>query len=107
MHLLERADIAARRFDARVASVNAHVSEELQEVWIAASDGRFVRDRRPMVALGIQAVAGDGRERGSGFAGDGGRTSLVYFDQHTPEVLAAEAARVATVNLEAVSGAGR
>ncbi|HEY1428329.1 MAG TPA: metallopeptidase TldD-related protein [Candidatus Tumulicola sp.] len=103
VRLLERADVAARRFDPRIASVNAHVSEELQEVWIAASDGRFVRDRRPMVALGVQAVAGDGRERGSGFAGDGGRTSLAYFDQNTPEELAGEAARVATVNLEAIS----
>jgi TldD protein len=100
--LLERADTAARRFDPRVSSVNAHVSEELQEVWIAASDGRLVHDRRPMVSLGVQAVAGDGRERGSGFAGDGGRTSLLYFDEHTPEALAADAARVATVNLEAV-----
>ena len=103
VRLLERADIAARGFDSRVASVNAHVSEELQEVWIAASDGRLVYDRRPMVALGVQAVAGNGRERGSGFAGDGGRTSLAYFDEHTPEALASEAARVATVNLTAIS----
>jgi TldD protein len=103
VQLLERADVAARRFDGRVGSVNAHVSEELQEVWIAASDGRLVHDRRPMVSLGIQAVANDGRERGSGFAGDGGRTTLNYFNEHTPETLAAEAARVATVNLEAIS----
>jgi TldD protein len=103
VRLLERADIAARGFDSRVASVNAHVSEEFQEVWIAISDGRLVYDRRPMVALGVQAVAGNGRERGSGFAGDGGRTSLAYFDEHSPEELASEAARVATVNLTAVS----
>jgi TldD protein len=101
--LLERADVAARKFDTRVSSVNAHVSEELQEVWIAASDGRFVHDRRPMVALGVQAVANAGRERGSGFAGDGGRTTLAYFDEHSPEDLAIDAARVATVNLEAIS----
>jgi TldD protein len=99
--LLERADVAARGFDARVVAVNAHVTDELQEVWIATSDGRVVYDRRPMITLGVQAVASDGKERGSGYAGDGGRTSIAYFDAHTPEVLAADAARIATVNVDA------
>ncbi|HVA33621.1 MAG TPA: metallopeptidase TldD-related protein, partial [Candidatus Baltobacteraceae bacterium] len=100
--LLERADVAARRFDPRVAAVNAHVSDELQEVWIFNSDGRLAHDRRPMVTLGIQVVASDGKERGSGYVGDGGRTSLAFFEQQTPELLASDAARIATVNLEAV-----
>ncbi|MBV9027091.1 MAG: metalloprotease TldD, partial [Candidatus Eremiobacteraeota bacterium] len=99
--LLERADIAARRYDASVVAVNAQVTDELQEVWIASSDGHVVHDRRPLVTLGIQVVASDQRERGSGYAGDGGRTSLRYFDEHTPESLASDAARIATVNLHA------
>lgn len=100
--LLERADVAARAFDPRVVAVNAHVTDELQEVWIATSEGRFVTDRRPMVALGVQVVASDKKERGSGFVGDGGRTSIDYFDRHSPEMLAADAARIATVNVAAV-----
>lgn len=99
--LLERADTAARAFDSRVVAVNAHVTDELQEVWIATSDGRFVRDRRPMITLGVQAVASDGKERGSGYAGDGGRTSIAYFDARSPEELASDAARIAVVNVEA------
>lgn len=99
--LLERADGAARKFDSRVVAVNAHLTDELQEVWIATSDGRFVHDRRPMITMGVQAVASDGKERGSGYAGDGGRTSVAYFDTHSPEELAAEAARIAAVNVEA------
>ena len=99
--LLERADVAARAFDPRIVAVNAHVSDELQEVWIASSDGRFVKDVRPMVTLGVQAVASDGKERGSGYAGDGGRTSLRFFETHTPEELASDAARIATVNADA------
>jgi TldD protein len=101
--LLERADSAARAFDNRVVAVNAHLTDELQEVWIATSDGGFVRDRRPMVTLGVQVVASDGKERGSGYAGDGGRTSMTYFDGHSPEELASDAARIATVNVEARS----
>jgi TldD protein len=100
--LLDRADIAARACDSRIVAVNAHVTDELQEVWIATSEGRIVRDCRPMVTLGVQVVASDGRERGSGYAGDGGRTSIAYFDEHTPEMLATDAARIATVNLGAV-----
>ena len=99
--LLERADMAARAFDPRVVAVNAHVTDELQEVWIATSDGRFVHDRRPMITLGVQAVASDGKERGSGYAGDGGRTSIAYFDARSPEELASDAARIAVVNVKA------
>ena len=100
--LLERSDVAARAFDPRVVAVNAHVTDELQEVWIANSMGVFVQDRRPMVTLGVQVVASDGSERGSGYVGDGGRTSMAFFDSHTPEAMAADAARIATVNVEAI-----
>ena len=100
--LLARADVAARAFDPHVVAVNAHVSDELQEVWIANSEGHVVHDRRPMVTLGVQVVAGASKERGSGYAGDGGRTSLAYFDANTPEALAQDAARVAMVNLAAI-----
>jgi TldD protein len=100
--LLERADVAARGFDPRVVAVNAHLTDELQEVWIATSEGRLVSDRRPLITLGIQVVASDRKERGSGYVGDGGRTSIVYFDRHTPEELASDAARIAVVNVTAV-----
>jgi len=100
--LLETADRAARAYDPRVVAVNAHVSDEIQEVWIATSEGRLVRDWRPLVTLGVQVVATDKKERGSGYVGDGGRTSIAFFDRETPEALAREAARIATVNVAAV-----
>ena len=100
--LLETADLAARAFDPRIVAVNAHVSDEIQEVWIATSEGHLVQDRRPLVTLGVQVVATDKKERGSGYVGDGGRTSIAFFDRETPETLAREAARIATVNVAAV-----
>jgi TldD protein len=100
--LLERADVAARAFDPRVLAVNAHVADEIQEVWVANSEGLLVHDRRPMITLGVQVVAVDSKERGSGYAGDGGRTSIDYFDAHSPEALASDAARIALVNVTAV-----
>jgi TldD protein len=101
VNLLERADRCARAYDPRIVAVNVHVGDELQDVWIATSEGRFVHDHRPMVTLGVQAVASAGGERGSGYAADGGRTSIDYFDLHSPEELAADAARVAATNLVA------
>ena len=100
--LLESTDVRARSYDPRISAVNASISDELQDVWIAASDGRFVHDHRPMVTLGVQAVASRDGSRASGFAGDGGRTSLSYFDGGVPEDLAIDAARIAATNLDAV-----
>jgi TldD protein len=100
--MLERADAAARQFDPRVVAVNAYVSDEIQEVWIATSEGRLVTDCRPLVMFGVQVVASDKKERGSGYVGDGGRTSMSYFERETPEILATEAARIATVNVAAI-----
>jgi TldD protein len=99
--LLARADIAARAHDPKIVTVNASISEELQEVVIATSEGRFALDRRPLVTLAVQCVA-RGTVRGNGFSADGGRTSLAYFLEQTPETIAREAARVAAVNAEAV-----
>jgi TldD protein len=105
--LLARADVAARAFDPRVASVNAFVTDELQYVQIASSDGRLVTDRRPLVALGVQVVAREGDRRENGYVGDGGRTGADVFDRLTPESLARESASIATSKLgarEAPSG---
>jgi TldD protein len=99
--LLERADRTARAHGPRIVAVNAHVTDEIQDVWIATSEGRFVHDHRPMITLGVQAVARRGAERGSGYVGDGGRTSIAYFDGHAPEALASDAARIAATNLDA------
>jgi TldD protein len=99
--LLLRADAAARAFDPRVSAVNAFVTDELQHVQIASSDGRVVTDRRPLVALGVQVVAKEGGRRENGYIGDGGRTSLDVFAKKTPEALARESARIATTKLAA------
>ncbi|HEY8313580.1 MAG TPA: metallopeptidase TldD-related protein [Candidatus Baltobacteraceae bacterium] len=102
VNLLERADVAARNFDSHVVAVNANVTDELQDVWIATSDGRFVHDHRPLISLGVQVVSTKGGERGYGYVGDGGRTSIAYFEEHSPESLARDAARISTTNLEAI-----
>lgn len=102
VELLERAERAARTHDPRVSAVNATISDELQDVWIATSDGRWLHDHRPLVSLGVQVVGTKNAERAQGFAGDGGRTSVAFYEKRTPESIAAEAARIAMTNLEAI-----
>ena len=55
--LLERADKAARAADSRIIKVNASLSEEIREILIATSTGRFVRDRQPLIRFGVSAIA--------------------------------------------------
>ncbi len=99
--LLERTDVAARAYDPRIVAVNAMILEEVQDVTIVTSEGYAVHDHRPLVTLAVQCVA-NGEARGNGFYGDGGRTGLDYFDTTTPEMIARESARVASVNCDAV-----
>jgi TldD protein len=99
--LISRADVAARSCDPRVKAVNVFLSDEVQDVTIATSEGRYVHDRRPLVTLAIQVIA-VGASRGSGMNGDGGRTSIDFFTQRTPEEIARESARIALVNCDAV-----
>lgn len=100
--LLARADVAARAVDPHVAAVNAFITDELQYVQIATSDGLLVQDRRPLVTLGVQVVARDGARRENGYVGDGGRTSIDIFSVKSPEAIARESARIATTKLSAL-----
>ena len=103
VNLLERADVAARACDPHIVSVNAAVTDELQDVWIAGSDGRLVHDHRPLITLGVQVVSKKGEQRGSGYVGDGGRTSIAFYAARTPESIAQEAARISMTNLDAIA----
>jgi len=100
--LLERAAAAAQAADSRVVKVSASFAEELREILVASSDGHLVYDRQPLFRFGVSAVVERDGRRESGRSGGGGRMSLAYFDQHTPEQHAKEAVRQALVLLEAV-----
>lgn len=101
--LLERASRAAHEFDPRIVKVEASFAEEIREVLIATSDGRIAHDSQPLMRFGIRAIAEDGGRRESGRSGGGGRMTLGYFAQRSPEWHGREAARQALVLLDARS----
>jgi TldD protein len=99
--LLLRADRAARAADPRVLRVEASLNEELREILLATSTGKLVHDRQPMVRFSARVIVEADGKRQSGSSGGGGRMSLEYFDQRSPEWHAKEAVRHALAMLDA------
>ena len=99
--LLERASKAAHAFDSRIVKVEASFAEEIREILVATSDGRIAHDVQPLLRFGVRAIAEDGGRRESGSSGGGGRMTLGYFEDKSPEWHAERAARQAITMLDA------
>lgn len=99
--LLLRADKAARAADSRVVRVEASFNEEVREILVASSEGRFVSDRQPLFRFGIRVIVEKGDERQTGSSGGGGRLGLSYFDGQSPEWHAQQAVKHALTMLDA------
>jgi TldD protein len=99
--LLERASKAAHAVDPRIVKVSVTFAEEVREILLFTSDGRSAYDVQPLIRFGVSAVAEQNGKRESGRSGGGGRKTLAYFDDKTPEWHAREAARQALVLLDA------
>ncbi|HVU04072.1 MAG TPA: metallopeptidase TldD-related protein [Polyangiaceae bacterium] len=99
--LLERASRAAHAADPRVKKVEASFSEEVREILVASSVGTFAHDVQPLFRFGVRVIVEENGKRESGRSGGGGRMTLRYFDDASPEKHAAEAVRQAVVLLGA------
>jgi len=106
--LVQRADAAARNYDARITQVRAGFNDELRHIFIVASDGTWASDIQPLSRFSVSVIAKDpaadggkgATARGSG--GGGGRVTLDYYTtKRTPEHFAHEAARQAILQLNA------
>ena len=103
VRLLQRVDQAARAKDPRVKEVNVRVSANHDVMLVIATDGTFSGDVRPLVRLDVSVIVESAGRRERGNAGGGGRRSLSELaDGNWADELAAEAVRMALVNLEAV-----
>ena len=94
---------AARGFDSRIEKVEASFVEELREVLVVTSEGRWASDVLPLVRFSVRAVAEDGTKRQAGSSGGGGRRGMDYFARPNcdPQWHGREAARVALAMLDA------
>ena len=106
--LLHRVNRVARSTDPRVKEVSAHLSGVYEEVLVAATDGTFAADIRPLVRLSISVQVEDQGKREHGSCGGGGRTGYEFFlldeqGETRCDGWAKEAVRMALVNLSAVA----
>lgn len=104
--LLEEVDAYIRAKEPLVQEVSASISGVYEQMLVAALDGTYAADIRPLVRLSISVLVqrGDKRERGS--AGGGGRYGYDYFltevnGKSIALEFADEAIRQALVNLDA------
>jgi TldD protein len=100
---LERIDRETRRMDPRVVQVMASLHAVHELVLVASSDGGLAADVRPLVRMNVSVIVEQNGRREQGYAGNGGRCSLVeLLDEDRPLKLAREAVRQGLVNLEAI-----
>ncbi|HLU62117.1 MAG TPA: metalloprotease TldD [Gammaproteobacteria bacterium] len=100
--LLQRLDAAARAMDPRVRQVMVSLSGVHDTVLVAASDGTFAADVRPLVRLNVSVIVEQNGRRESGYAGGGGRFGYEEFLEGDRAMgFVREAVRTALLNLEA------
>lgn len=105
--MLHHIEAFIRSLDSRAEQVMVSLSGVYEEVLVAASDGTYAADIRPLVRLNCSVLLNHNGRRERGGAGGGGRTNYSYFNEmHQGEArwmsYAREAVRQAQVNLVAV-----
>lgn len=105
--LLNQIEAFIRTLDSRAEQVMVSLSGVYEEVLVAASDGTFATDIRPLVRLNCSVLLEQDGRRERGSAGGGGRTDYLYFselvnDQPRWQQYARDAVRMAQVNLTAI-----
>jgi len=102
VQLLQDMDAEARKTDPRVSQVMVGLSGVQDIILVAASDGTFAADVRPLVRLNISVVVEHDGRREVGSSGGGGRHNYDFFVNAEQGLgYAREAVRMALVNLDA------
>ncbi len=107
IELLHEVEAHARAQDKRVQQVIVSLSAVYEKILVAASDGTFATDIRPLVRLNCSVLVEQAGKRERGTAGGGARTDYSYFFEVTAGKArylqyAEEAVRQALVNLVAI-----
>ena len=103
---VKEADRVARAYDGRVAQVAVQYRDTRQDVTIACSDGTIAKDTRYYTLAAVHVVAREGTNVQTGYESAGGNAGFEIFSEYTPEKLANEAARRATMLLSARKAPG-
>jgi len=105
--LMHEVEAHARSVDKRVKQVIVSLSGVYEKILVAASDGTYATDIRPLVRLNCSVLVEENGKRERASSGGGARTDYSYFfelENNKPRYLAyaEEAVRQALVNLVAI-----
>jgi TldD protein len=105
IELIKAVDEYARQLDPKVKQVIVSIAGELDRILVAASDGTFMSDVRPLVRMNVNVIVEDNKgRRESASSGGGGRFGYDWFlAEDRANGYAREAVRQALVNLQAIA----
>lgn len=107
--LLKRVDMYTRKKAPEASQVSVSLTGVYEEVLIAASDGTFATDIRPLIRLNCSVLLEKDGKRERGSSGAGGRRTYDFFEQTLDsgllryEKIADQAIHMARVNLSAIA----
>jgi len=101
VELARRANGAARAAGGLVRQVQVRLSDAVQRIVVASSDGVYAEDERRVAQLAVAVTAARDGTLQIGRRVRGGGTTLDLFERHRPEDVASEAAEVAIRMLDA------
>jgi len=107
INLLHEVEAHARSIDKRVKQVIVSLSGVFEKILVAATDGTFATDTRPLIRLNCSVLVEDNGKRERASSGGGARTDYSYFFEVEGKQarylnFAEEAVRQALVNLVAI-----
>ncbi|HCH70536.1 MAG TPA: metalloprotease TldD [Colwellia sp.] len=100
--LLHQVEAHARQVDSRVTQVIVSLSGVHEKILVAASDGSYGTDIRPLVRLNCSVLVEENGKRERASAGGGARTDYSYFFESERNASGQEKARYLTYAEEAV-----
>lgn len=105
VNFLREVDQFTRSCDRRITQVMVSLSGSYELILIAAADGTYASDIRPLVRVNVSVVLEEEGRREQGYCGGGGRKTYreIAADPHVWQHYAREAVRLASVNLQATA----
>ncbi|MDT0595637.1 metalloprotease TldD [Glaciecola petra] len=107
--LLKSTDAYVRQQAPNASQVIVSLTGVYEEILVAATDGTFATDIRPLIRLNCSVLLEDGDKRERGSSGAGGRRCYDFFSQDSDvpgksryQQIADEAIKMARVNLHAI-----
>ena len=81
IRLLREVEKISHNYDERIIKVTVTLTDSIEYIQIATSEGKIIRDTRPMFRMSVQCLAQQEENIQIGFSGVGGRVGMDFLQQ--------------------------